>query len=184
MVIRLSRPQPKRWTPTILRANFNRSSHSEVIMNIKQFKPAVKGKSDKFSWQLYRWAKKNPHALRIWSATWNSVRGVDPDHRQLYIGYKRDGNWIHARQLRNLCSYGARLDCFAYNRGHDTENWIDVTGWFWREYLRKGVCAIHGDRVHDFIKINRNSRKCKHCGEHQTRTVITSKIIKRFENWG
>lgn len=152
-------------------------------INPSEFKPAVKGKADKFSWQLYRWAKKHPARLKIWAGTWNSCTGIDREKPVLYIGDDRDGNWIHARQLRNLCTHGANLQAWAYSSPHDTKNWVDVTESFWREYLRKGVCAIHDDRGHDFTKINRNSRKCRHCGEHQTRTVVTKKTIKRLDIW-
>lgn len=36
---------------------------------------------------------------------------------------------------------------------------------------------------HDWLQINRNARKCKHCGEHQRRTVVTIKKIERREAW-
>src|SRR5690625_1551978 len=105
------------------------------MIKAEQIKPKEKGKSDLFSWQLYRWLKKRPHAIKIWAGTWNSVSGIEPEKSVLYIGFERDGDWIHARQLRNLCLHGANLDCWAYGPAHDTRNWADVTNEFWQRYF-------------------------------------------------
>ena len=143
----------------------------------QEIKPAAKGKSDFFSWQLYRWAKDKPHAMRIWAGTWSNVNGVDRERPILYIGWERDGYWIHARQLRNLCAYGANLDCYAYGPGHDTKNWVDVTDAFWADYFKKGVCAIHGDYAHDWNESG-DLRTCNHCGakEKKESRLITREI--------
>lgn len=128
----------------------------------KSVKPKQRGRADFFSWQLYRFLKKyEDRKIVIWSATWNSVHGVS-EKRSLYIGFERSGEtgeWIAARQLRNLCLAGQKLDVFAYSSCHDTNNWLDVTEWFWGEYLKKGVCAIHGDNAHNFI-----GGRCEYCG--------------------
>lgn len=128
----------------------------------EEFKTKIPGASDKYSWQLYRWLKKHPTATTIWRGSWNSITGVSDDP-VLYIGEKRDGVWIHCRQLRNLCCAGQGLEMFAYGAPHDTRNWSDVTDWFWNKYREIGVCAIHGDYAHDFIESG-DSRRCKYCG--------------------
>lgn len=136
-----------------------------------EIKPKERGKSDFFSWQLYRWVKKYPNRLTIWDATWNSATGVDRGKTSLYIGDKRDGNWIHARQLRNLCLIGGKIEAYAYGGAHDTKNWVDVTKQFWVEYLKKGVCAIH-DNSHVWLTNNEN-RTCQRCGHKQTQIIET-----------
>lgn len=140
-----------------------------------EIKPTTKGKSDFFSWQLFRWVRKNPECTKVWAGTWNNCTGVDREKSVLYIGYERDGKWIHARQLTNLCTHGARLDCFAYGTAHDTENWVDVTDAFWSDYMKKGVCAIHGDYAHNWSQEG-GRRTCSYCGKtekRETRMVPT-----------
>ena len=145
-------------------------------MNPNEIKPAIRGKSDFYSWQLYRWIKKWPHSTKIWAGTWNSVSGIDKDKKVLYIGDERDGEWIHARLLRNLCSYGENLDRWAYGPGHDTANWEDVTEKFWSEYMRIGVCAIHGDYAHRW-ETNGDERTCLNCREKEKQKLITVKKL-------
>jgi hypothetical protein len=147
------------------------------MINHQQIKPAANGRSDFFSWQLYRWVKKHPGRLKIWAGTWNSCTGIDREKPVLYIGDDRDGDWIHARQLRNLCTHGANLQAWAYGPPHDTKNWVDATEAFWGDYLKKGVCAIHGDFAHDWDDQGQR-RACNYCGavetkETRTRTVTT-----------
>lgn len=140
------------------------------MITAQQIKPKEKGKSDFFSWQLYRWARKRPQALRIWAGTWNCVNGIDAEKTVLYIGFERDGDWIYARQLRNLCLHGANLDCWAYGPGHDTRNWIDITEQFWQSYLEIGVCAIHGDYAHNWSVVD-DKRTCTHCAKTEKKEI-------------
>lgn len=132
------------------------------MINAMQIKPVQRGKSDFFSWQLYRFLKKHPESIQIWEGTWNWATGIDPENTTLYIGLDREGGWIHARHLRNLCTYGADLSRYAYGPGHDTENWKNVTERFWDDYLRIGVCAIHEDYAHNWIEKG-DFRHCTYC---------------------
>lgn len=145
-------------------------------MIAQQIKPKEKGKSDFFSWALYRWAKKRPHAMRIWAGTWNSVSGIDSEKKVLYIGFDRDGDWIHARQLRNLCLRGAKLDCWAYGPAHDTGNWVDVTSEFFQKYFEIGVCAIHGDYAHEWIIVD-DKRTCTHCKKIEKKEITQTESL-------
>jgi hypothetical protein len=145
------------------------------MITANEIKPMQIGKSDFYSWQLYRWVKKFPDRITIWSATWNSGTGVDRKNKSLYIGDQRDGSWIHARQLQNLCLTNQKLHAYAYGKEHDTDNWEDVTAKFWDEYKNKGVCAIHKN-VHIWLQ-NGKSRVCQRCGH--TQNQITE-IIERL----
>jgi len=144
-----------------------------MIPTAEQVKPKVRGKSDFYSWQLYQYMKmyKNPSQFRVWSATWNSCHGVQPEKPSLYIGGERDGSWIHARQLRNLCLKGQKIERYAYGAPHDTANWVDVTDAFWIDYLKKGVCAIHGDHAHNWVQ-DGDFRTCQYCREMQQKQII------------
>lgn len=149
-----------------------------MMLKADDIKPEIKGKSDFFSWQLYRWVKANPKRVKVWLAAWNSVTGIDFNSPTLYIGDDRDGSWIHARQLRSLCTRGANLTCMAYGPAHGTENWLDVTEQFWADYLRIGVCAIHGDYAHDW-EVTGDKRICKHCSK-QEKQVATQLVVKEW----
>ncbi|SDZ95338.1 hypothetical protein [Marinobacterium iners] len=144
-----------------------------LIPTPEMVKPKVRGQSDFFSWQLYRYLRKYPYASqqRIWAGTWNSATGIDPESPQLYIGSERDGFWIHARQLRNLCCHNSGLERWAYGPGHDTRNWTDVTEAFWADYLKKGVCAIHGDFAHEWDEEG-DRRTCLYCGQVEVKTIV------------
>lgn len=137
-------------------------------------KPATREKADFFSWQLYRWVKAKPYSVQIWRGTWNSATGIDRQRPVLYIGhmdYTESGNrWFHGRLLRNLCLHGQRLEGYAYGPGHDTAHWEEITEQWWAEYMRIGVCAIHGDYAHDWDEEG-DSRTCRNCGKRERRTV-------------
>ena len=151
-----------------------------MIIEAKSIKPKESMKSDFFSWNLYRWIRKHPHRNRIWSATWNICTGVDIA-RILYVGSKREGDWIHCTQLRRLCSGSGRgkQEAYAYNHNHDTANWVDVTEEFWAKYMEIGVCAIHGDLAHKW-KYEGNGRVCEYCGKSEEKeTVLISQNIWR-----
>jgi len=147
-------------------------------INPLDIKPKVRGQSDFFSWQLYRWVKEKPNALKIWTGTWNDCTGIDPEKPVFYIGSERDEEgYIHGKQLRNLCSYGASLDGWAYGPSLDTKNWVDVTDQFWSDYMQTGVCAIHGDYAHSWIEEGK-TRTCEYCGTTQKQMT---KLIEKIE---
>lgn len=144
-----------------------------MIPMAEQVKPKIRGKSDFFSWQLYCYMKKykHPSEFRIWSATWNSCYGVQPEKPSLHIGGERDGQWIHARQLKNLCLVGQKVERYAYGAIHDTANWVDVTDAFWTDYMKKGVCAIHGDYAHKWHEEG-SQRKCEYCDKTEKKQIV------------
>lgn len=133
------------------------------IPTAEEFKPAKRGWSDKWSWQLYKWLKRCPDATTIWASRFHPYLS-EVSSPAIFIGDQRDGDWIHARLLRNLCVSGGDLQRYAYGPEHDTKNWQDVTDQFWSEYRRIGVCAIHGDFAHSFVE-NGDTRKCMWCGK-------------------
>lgn len=63
------------------------------------------------------------------------------------------------------------------------EDLIDVTDLFWRMYVAQGRCFLLPNLVHQWVKINRNSRKCSSCLLHQRREVCTESHTRRFERW-
>lgn len=141
-------------------------------------KPDQTGRSGFFSWQLYRYVKRHrsDSEQRVWAGTWSPIFGIDRNSPVLYIGCERDGEWIHAVRLRDLCRQGSPITRWAYGPGHDTPRWVDVTDKFWSEYMEKGVCAIHGDAAHKWQQGD-NKRRCEYCGK---REVLESKMVEQF----
>ncbi|QUX96580.1 hypothetical protein C0J08_14750 [Marinomonas sp. CT5] len=129
----------------------------------KNIKPQINKQSDFFSWQLFLYVQKHPQATE--------QRIYEDKDSMLYIGSTRDEGWIHAQQLRNLCSMGQKLQRFAYGRKHGTESWKDVTDKFWSEYMKKGVCSIHDDIVHKWKETDKD-RTCEYCGEYETKHTV------------
>lgn len=144
----------------------------------KDFKPSVTGRSDFFSWQMYRWLKKHPYYTTIWAGTWNHVSGIGGES-VLYIGGERDENgYISARWLRNLCLSGENLQAWAYGPCHDTANWKDISDWFWSQYRAIGVCAIHGDYAHKWVYYGEFLRECQYCKTREAaKTVMAPSIV-------
>jgi hypothetical protein len=140
----------------------------------ESIKPANHGKSDFFSWQLYRWAKQKPLMLQIWEGTWNSVSGTDRGHPVLYIGYMDSDTpgekWLHGRKLRELCCHGQNIEGCAYGPGHDTAHWKEITKEWWKKYMRIGVCAIHGDFAHNWNESG-DTRICEYCGKKEHKQI-------------
>ena len=152
---------------------------SDLIVSANDIKPQVHGISDFFSWNLYRFVRKNPTALKVWLGNWNTITGFDAENPVVYIGRDRDKNWIHARSLRNLCTVGSGLEMFAYGGCHGTKDWQDITEQFWKSYLENGVCAIHGDFAHKWHKTG-NERQCEYCRKVQTKIEVTQ-IVSSWE---
>lgn len=144
-----------------------------LVIDPKTIKPKVRGKADFYSWQLYRWAKKYPGRLQIFKGTWNSSTGLNGGNPTLYIGLMdEDGSgWFHGAQLRHICCVGRKIESWAYGPNFDTANWEDATEWFWDEYMRIGVCAIHGDLWHDW-SICCDTRTCTRCGATEHKQVV------------
>lgn len=128
-------------------------------MDAQRVKPKIRGKSDFFSWQLYRWLKKFPERHHI-----HEIDGV------LFIGDKPDDGFLHAAKLRQLCLHGAPLQAWAFGQCHGVKRAKEVTQNFWTDYLRIGVCAIHGDFAHNW-ETNGDERVCVHCKKVERKTI-------------
>lgn len=137
-------------------------------------RPKQNGKADFFSWQLYRYVKKNPHACQIWKGTWNNVTGIDRENPVLYIGYMDESQsgskWLHGSMLRSVCRARGDRTGYAYGPEFDTHNWEEITDQWWQEYMRIGVCAIHGDNAHNWNEQGK-TRTCEYCGKVEKKAV-------------
>lgn len=128
----------------------------------KTIQPEQDGKSDFFNWQLFRWARKNPCFCEVWE----TLNGTQ------YIGLSdvdiRDDLWLYGRRLRNLCCYSQSLERCAYPLPNKS---TDVTEKFWADYMKRGVCAIHGDMEHKWHDAGEGIRRCDYCGKIEHRRI-------------
>ncbi len=154
----------------------------KIIINPESIKPKLNGKSDFFSWQLYKWVKENQFLYEIWEGTYDNITGVNPENKVLYIGFMESVEnkraWFSGRILKNLCLINQKLNPFSYEHCHDIDNWKEITQEWWKEYRLKGVCAIHGDFSHKWI-VSGNTRTCEYCKKTEYKTI---EIVKK-EVW-
>jgi hypothetical protein len=157
-------------------------------MNLKKYKPKKHGSSDKYSWNLYKAMERyKNHEIRVFKMGWCPIHGkTSIDKGSIYIVFGGDVFPICGDILR-ICSSGQKAIGAVMSFSGYPFNLIDkqdITEKFFIEYERIGRCLfLNGCWSHDFIKINKNSRKCRHCGVHQKRTIKSKKIIKRIESW-
>jgi hypothetical protein len=162
-------------------------------------RPAVKGLSDKFSWRLFQ-RESICGKERIYIMAYHLVTGIHrtPDldalktgdgsqMSLLMVGEKiEESGWFHGAQLQHVVRKGMQKvnQSWAYGPMYNTKNWLDITDWFWAQYMIRGRCIfMHDVHAHSWIKINKNARKCEWCGDHQRRTVVTEKTIIRKDIW-
>lgn len=138
-----------------------------MSINPESIKPKVHGFSDFFSWNLYRYLKKYNNQ-RIYLAPFDYFHGVKGP-MVLVVGEERDGRWIHGGRLRSLCNgvWKSPPNRFAYP---NTKYWADITDEFFADYLKRGVCAIHGDTAHKWID-NGDNRVCEYCAKKQVKVI-------------
>ena len=159
----------------------------------EKIKPKVKGKSDKYSWNLYKWVKKKGFYPKVWFDTENRLNGekleFDKENfptYQLWIGGSdKEGLWFYGSSLRSILS----PRCKEWANPWMANKHIDITDWFWNEYIKIGRCIW--DKSHDgwlenaderFAYVG-NTRKCKWCGKWQAKEIIKETTISRYDVW-
>lgn len=136
------------------------------------YQPKEKGQSDFYSWNLFRWLKNQDRERHPLIKKTKIYR--DNESGFIYIGsrYDEEEKDVSGFLLRELCNTGSNKKfpmVFCYPQGY---KWKDVTDWFWSEYERIGVCAIHEDSAHSFTYlIDNTARMCEYCGKIEKRKV-------------
>ena len=140
-------------------------------MDIEKYNPKV---NPKYLGYIYRFLKKE---LRLMESIGTPPRIVKfEDGCGWYIGWFIDdgiGDFIGSR----ISFVEEKVQVFCFIKS-PPEKIIDEVQW--GIYDRVGGCAI-SRYLHKWIKINRNYRKCIHCGEMQKRRIVTVKTIERKE---
>lgn len=187
-------------------------------MNIKSIKPKQRGISDKFSWQLYYYIKKhhkNAKSLLDIKVYYNLSEKVYDENYENYeikhnefdknnlirsnihIGDMRKEKyeegyltWYYGNKLNGIIGTSKEKYTKFANPWWSKNKVIDITEWFWSEYLKLGRCLFtpHDSWYKDYNNtrwtyINKNSRRCNWCGQYQRRFIETEKITMRNEVW-
>lgn len=163
---------------------------------IARIKPVKRGESDKYSWNLYRYLKEHRNVRICWysksiingtAIPFESTKSLLSTQTVVLIGESgSSGN-----RIANILGNGESGKIVSYSLGlWQQDKFVDITEWFFREYLRIGRCIF--DREHNglwlgsegrFTQINRNSRKCNWCGQHQRRRIEKVVKMERRVKW-
>lgn len=148
---------------------------------LKKIKPRNIKVSDKYSRNLYLWARQR-----------RSMNVVD--HKgELYLttpDWKEDewGKLSGTKLIRILCVGQSAESCVYINI--PVEECRDVTGEFWSEYIKKGRCHLDPDHEGFMINtdsrfsiIDRNHRVCNWCGREFARRVEKRMTCEFVEVW-
>lgn len=161
-------------------------------LDLKAIQPAEIGRSDKMSWNLFRfmraWRRKYDHTpLRVfhvpeegndaWNADATNLRGVT-------LGF-RDDNWICGARL--TCILHGEFQMWAYTPTH-AKGAADITEAFCAAYLERGRCLFDPDHsmlLYDddgrWTNHGADARTCNWCRHEQVRTVET--VTTTRERW-
>lgn len=167
-------------------------------MNLNKIKPKVKGESDKYSWNLYKFLTKiikerktTADSIKIY---WNTYSTWDGEYlpfnesidfgRQVIISPygDRSTGYILSTVLRE-----GRCDRFAIPL--QWQNSVDITEWFFNTYEEIGRCIFDKDHRRwmqytdgRYTYVN-NTRRCNWCGEWHHKEVKKKVKIDRQVVW-
>ncbi len=172
-------------------------------------KPLAKGQSDKYSWNLYRVfklleneGKKHPvmdYRILYYEISpvdgsivkFNPTDSLNAGHCFISRVFPQDQGTA-SRKISEIMgmSPSLKIDFFCYDSSLNPNHIVDITEWFWSEYVIVGRCIF--DREHviwwqgaasRFTQINKNSRKCNWCNQHQKKSIVKDVTIERREIW-
>lgn len=156
-------------------------------------RPAVDGKSDKYSWNVFRWVRAwcRDRAPNLQAVTFPKD-GSCPGERHpggIYLGYylPEEPGWFIGARLAPICAdpFPKGRDRLPRNIGANPVKSIeDITDWFWPTYAAIGRCALWdhempliGDEER-FHQHSGDTRTCNWCGLTEGRVSVTRKIVE------
>lgn len=165
------------------------------MFNVKQIKPKVAKISDKYSWNIYSYLNrhKKDQNLRVYYIN-NQFDPYNMDLSKVLIGFKvcQSNDYI-GNTLNQIVREGNRnitTFCFCKFGGFNTDEFINITEIFIKEYLERGRCFLFkhdniwllGDE-NRYTYISNNSRRCNWCGRWEYRKIEKVVTIERKEKW-
>lgn len=147
--------------------------------NLDDIKPKQKGRADFYSWGLYAWLKKYPVAFHIFMETEFDKDGNRTGNIYFHIGQKDSYGDIKGAPLRRVCSTGKMPGVSWLSASRGNSKWKDVTSVFYENYMKIGVCAIHGDLIHNWVvSDDGKTRTCQYCDKQESKQVEIVKVEK------
>ena len=150
-----------------------------------ELKEVLSLKGGKYSPNLSKFSRKKNNISKVYWIKWDSINGLNSEKGTFYFGNEYDGDFFSGVSVNSVrCG---KMQIFAHTSFSKTAfsdiEHNDVTEWFIKTYKATGWCMFGDDWHHDFININKNSRKCRLCGKIEYRTIKSKKINKRIEVW-
>jgi hypothetical protein len=172
-------------------------------MDLKLIKPKVKGESDKYSWNLFKFLNKL-HSDKNYGNYYKNQLEI------LWLHHSRwDGSYLEFNEDKlnigqliimplgkaNGRSFFSMQSVLAKGRAEEfalpwrEDELTNITDWFFTTYIRDGRCIF--DRGHQswlqgtenrFTFIN-NTRRCNWCGKWHNKEIQKVVSIKRKEVW-
>lgn len=160
-------------------------------------KPAKRGRSDKFSWRLYRFlscfhgAFPQVYAHQINRADNKSFRPFDKATArpsELFIGRLDADGWASGSYVCDILNTSYPLAGYAFAPRFFVHA-VDVSDWFWPEYQRIGRCIwdpghvgfMEGTESRFELSPGGKARVCLWCGQRQKLVTRVRRIRER--NW-
>jgi hypothetical protein len=163
-------------------------------------KPKDGKKSDKYSVNLWRFMVENYYdgqrCDRVYATQWSIMDGSllpfdkeNPKASELFIGRLDETGFMTGSKLSRITSGGKGYkECFAMIP-NSYPNAIDVTDWFWSEYIRigralwdvDGESYMLGDEGR-FTYVG-NTKRCNWSGRWYKKKVVKKVKIERREEW-
>jgi hypothetical protein len=149
--------------------------------------------SDKFSRNIANWLRRN--RIRQGAGVFCSERSWldgsripfthhDAARSDIYIGQMDEEGWVYGAGVRAIQIKDFQV--FA----HPPRKWpaVDITDWFWAEYLKRGRCLM--ESTHDvgvqydearFAVVGEGHRRCNWCGLNQV--LKTAERVVTEQRW-
>ena len=165
-----------------------------------KIKPKDGKKSDKYSVNLWRFMCNNYYegqrCDRVYAIQWDIIDGSflpfdksNPKASELFIGRLGEDGFMTGRRLSSILSGGKGYkDCYAMIP-NSYPNAIDVTEWFWHEYIRIGraLWDVSGgaymlDDDSRFTYVG-NTKRCNWSGRWYEKKIVKKVKVERQEEW-
>lgn len=170
-------------------------------IDIKKIKPKNVKKSDKYSKEIYRYLKDNPHYRRVWfdeaSYDYEADKPIrknfdanNMDLANLYFGLpdRNDSICITGRCARDLMLGRSKLGESYYYLGYKHSHFVEVTKEFYEKYIEIGRCisghlGYLSNTDERYTYLDDTHRKCNWCGKEQhEETIVYTRESKKWVN--
>lgn len=133
--------------------------------DLELIKPKVKGKSDKYSWNLYCFIRDYPHiAKNVFATKWNPYSGYsnvpanDLFNQEIAIGFIDSTGIFSGSNVKSICLDQKNANNVLYSKYYP-DVIEDITDYFWENYIKYGVCFLEMNYEHKYNEL----KICEYC---------------------